>query len=691
MNMNNLIKSFLIFFSSFYLSLASVINVPADTSTIQGGLYLANEGDTVLVQPDVYFEKIIWPNVNNIKLISSGNKFNTIIDGNNSSSRLLNISSNGIVDTTTEITGFSFINGGGLVCRNAGVKINNSNITDNFSYDYGAGLSCENSNIILNNCNVDLNNIGHLIGSFYNKGGGIYGSNSNISINNCSIYGNSTSFAADEVGGGIYVGNSNLYINNSNISSNFTNLRGGGVYLYHSNAFLNNVTILKNVALYGGGIFSQSSSLNVQNTSINRNGDDLYSTYPVYEGGGICLVSTQAIFNDVLIHNNLASGSGAGIHVYNSSPVFNATSIIGNRASYLTNGNGGGVRISGPLSKPIFNNCTIANNKSIKQGGGIYSSEGASTIFNNCSVVGNKSKNGGGIYWIGDTLNMSHCTISGNEASNNGDGVYIDTNILTDIDSCNFAYNGVAFFNNNNTILHQLENNYWGDESGPFHSVQNQIGLGDSVNIYTNITPFLTYPDIVSPPIPIQNLSIVSIGSEFIEINWDSTNISDLAGYKVYYKTDSTCFFYTDTIDVGKVTSYNITNLNSNTNYFITGTCYDNFGNESWYFDEINQITLINSIQQKSGNNILKYDLYQNYPNPFNPNTIISYYVPYTSKIEINLYNTLGQKIKSLYSGVKNTGKYLVKLSGNELASGVYYYELKSNSFKQIKKCILIR
>ena len=60
---------------------ANIINVPADSATIQSAINGAINGDTVLVQPGTYPENIIWPDVNGIKLISAGDSSNTIIDG----------------------------------------------------------------------------------------------------------------------------------------------------------------------------------------------------------------------------------------------------------------------------------------------------------------------------------------------------------------------------------------------------------------------------------------------------------------------------------------------------------------------------------------------------------------------------------------------------------------------------------
>ncbi|MBU1679505.1 MAG: T9SS type A sorting domain-containing protein [Bacteroidetes bacterium] len=85
------------------------------------------------------------------------------------------------------------------------------------------------------------------------------------------------------------------------------------------------------------------------------------------------------------------------------------------------------------------------------------------------------------------------------------------------------------------------------------------------------------------------------------------------------------------------------------------------------------------------------FSLSQNYPNPFNPNTTIVYDIPEYSNIEISLYNALGKKMKLLYKGNKNAGRHKLKIDATDLSSGVYFYELISNDFRDVKKCLLIR
>ncbi|MCF7885778.1 MAG: family 43 glycosylhydrolase [Candidatus Marinimicrobia bacterium] len=86
-----------------------------------------------------------------------------------------------------------------------------------------------------------------------------------------------------------------------------------------------------------------------------------------------------------------------------------------------------------------------------------------------------------------------------------------------------------------------------------------------------------------------------------------------------------------------------------------------------------------------------KYSLAQNYPNPFNPTTKITYSIPEMSHISLIVYNPLGQKIKTLFEGVKPAGNYITFFNGSDLASGVYYYQLQSDKFIKTKKLVLLK
>jgi len=87
-----------------------------------------------------------------------------------------------------------------------------------------------------------------------------------------------------------------------------------------------------------------------------------------------------------------------------------------------------------------------------------------------------------------------------------------------------------------------------------------------------------------------------------------------------------------------------------------------------------------------------KHALHQNYPNPFNPVTTIIYQLPKISQVDLEIYNILGQKVASLVSEQQTAGSYRVNWDAREFASGVYYYQIRTDQdFIQTKKLVLLK
>jgi hypothetical protein len=76
-----------------------------------------------------------------------------------------------------------------------------------------------------------------------------------------------------------------------------------------------------------------------------------------------------------------------------------------------------------------------------------------------------------------------------------------------------------------------------------------------------------------------------------------------------------------------------------------------------------------------------RYELFQNFPNPFNPTTSISYDIPKAAQVTIKIYDLLGKEVFSL-SEYKQAGSYEVKFDGSNLASGMYFYTIKAETFQ---------
>lgn len=116
--------------------------------------------------------------------------------------------------------------------------------------------------------------------------------------------------------------------------------------------------------------------------------------------------------------------------------------------------------------------------------------------------------------------------------------------------------------------------------------------------------------------------------------------------------------------------------------------------------DEIRKITFENStrIKQLTELNSLieTFKVLQNYPNPFNPSTTISYQIPKTASVKVNVYDLNGSLIKELFSGLQTEGEYKIIWDGkNQLdynvASGIYIYTVKCDEQLISKQMILLK
>lgn len=85
------------------------------------------------------------------------------------------------------------------------------------------------------------------------------------------------------------------------------------------------------------------------------------------------------------------------------------------------------------------------------------------------------------------------------------------------------------------------------------------------------------------------------------------------------------------------------------------------------------------------------YALEQNYPNPFNPITTIKFSIPKQSKVKLNIFNLLGEEVKTLVNEDKLPGHYAVELEASNLPSGIYFYRLQAGNYVNVKKMILLK
>ena len=85
------------------------------------------------------------------------------------------------------------------------------------------------------------------------------------------------------------------------------------------------------------------------------------------------------------------------------------------------------------------------------------------------------------------------------------------------------------------------------------------------------------------------------------------------------------------------------------------------------------------------------FELCQNYPNPFNNSTVIEFNLQEQGKVSLKVYNHSGQEVASLVDGQMAAGSHKVPWVPAELASGVYFYTLSVNGFKQTRELVLLK
>ncbi len=208
---------------------------------------------------------------------------------------------------------------------------------------------------------------------------------------------------------------------------------------------------------------------------------------------------------------------------------------------------------------------------------------------------------------------------------------------------------------------------------GSRFSLKNTVPIkGLQAVIYMKNPASLDTTDIIFPRAKMMNVDVRSVGKEVSVILWNTNNTPIEPGDSAIFRLP-----------------IQLTNNNVDSIHVLMSSGINN------------DVSLLNSVQEDIRNSIPRdWVLYQNYPNPFNPTTTIEFDVPEVAgkipRAAIQIFNILGQHIRTLERGIHDAGRYSIVWDGRSengmhVASGVYFYRLLAGEYASTKKMVMLK
>ena len=200
---------------------------------------------------------------------------------------------------------------------------------------------------------------------------------------------------------------------------------------------------------------------------------------------------------------------------------------------------------------------------------------------------------------------------------------------------------------------------------------------------FRTIVPIPPVPVLIAPPNNSTNQPLNVL------FDWDSIAVAET--YRIQLSTDS-AFAITlwDTVVVQSNLRAKPGLLSLNVKYFWRVNATNIAGTGNWSAGWNFRTTTV-GIKLYSSEIPTEFKLHNNFPNPFNPSTKIRFDISKKSNTKISIYDISGRLIKDELNTILEPGKYEIDFRADNLASGIYFYILETQYFRDVKRMVLIK
>lgn len=357
----------------------ATIRVPSEAPTIGGAVAMAETGDTVLVAPGVYAERVEIVG-KAIRLVGEGGASETVLDAEGGGFALR-------IHGDSQVSGFTITgaanspgqnDGTGLAVTGGSPVIRDSVISGNSGLE-GGGVRVRNASVTLERVTIE--------GNQAPVGGGLHAWASHVTLRDVRVLDHNTS----SNGGGLFVVGGSVTASDLLLSRNISGTNGGGAYIVHADLDITRLEAIEN-----------------GEATVNTDGNVNFNTLA---GGGLFLNAVTGRIDRARFVDNRGFAGGA-IYIAQTSPIEIVNTLItGSICSQ------GAILVSN--AEPLIVNCTIVDNNQW----GLFSRMGHTPVVRNSVFSGNQI--GHASLEIGGPgqADVAWTLVNGGASANLGDGM----------------------------------------------------------------------------------------------------------------------------------------------------------------------------------------------------------------------------------------------------------------------------